>query len=243
MRTPSGEFYAPDNIALGRMTGNGPRQVTRMLTELEEKGVLRRTESGTIFCQKMVRDEAQRETWRAAKMSSTDVKKTSAGDKNGRFNSGLKSANSNGINKGVVSFQGSFLADSGPSSSSSPSPSVGLRLSPQSSKPDAEDPTLRVGATTHRKNGTPKKKKASTTAHLIRWDAEQKTFTGERDKLRPKLYERYDDLGSGWVSSTWQSMKEWCEDHPDEIEGKKDHWLFVLGWYSRDAKQVRGRKA
>lgn len=49
---------------LARMTGNETEQVSRDLQELENSGVYSCTEHGTIFCRRMVRDEARRQRLR-----------------------------------------------------------------------------------------------------------------------------------------------------------------------------------
>jgi hypothetical protein len=51
---------------LARMTGCSTRQVSRLLQELESSGVFSRTEEGTIFSRRMVKDEQTRQAKSAA---------------------------------------------------------------------------------------------------------------------------------------------------------------------------------
>ena len=45
---------------LARMTGSSTEQVSRLLRELEDSGVFSRTEHGTIYSRRMIRDERKR---------------------------------------------------------------------------------------------------------------------------------------------------------------------------------------
>ena len=83
-----------------------------------------------------------------------------------------------------------------------------------------------------------KEKRVSATAHLIQWDPKADDFVGDRGRLRAKIYDNYDDLGKEWIDATWNSMTEWCDLRPEYISGVKDCWMFVLGWYRRDARQT-----
>ena len=76
-----GKHFIPDAAHLARMTGNKPSEIRRWLAELEAKGVAKRDEKGrkneekgrkneekvAVFSKKMVRDEAQRESWKRQK--------------------------------------------------------------------------------------------------------------------------------------------------------------------------------
>jgi len=55
----NGRDIAPDELA--RMVGAAPARVGRLLRELEEHHVFSRTEAGTIYSRRQVRDEALRE--------------------------------------------------------------------------------------------------------------------------------------------------------------------------------------
>jgi biotin operon repressor len=45
---------------LARMTGSSSEQVSRLLRELEDSGVFSRTEHGTLYSRRMIRDERKR---------------------------------------------------------------------------------------------------------------------------------------------------------------------------------------
>lgn len=47
---------SPDAIRLARMLGGNPKEVSGLLRELEEEGVFSRTDEGTIYSRRMVRD-------------------------------------------------------------------------------------------------------------------------------------------------------------------------------------------
>src|ERR1700748_3660712 len=49
----------PDSMKLGRMLGGTPREIERLLSELESAGVFSRTNDGTIFSRRVVRDRAK----------------------------------------------------------------------------------------------------------------------------------------------------------------------------------------
>lgn len=77
----------------------------------------------------------------------------------------------------------------------------------------------------------------------IDWDPKagekgEGSFVGQRELLRAKLLGRYEkEFGVAWIGATWNSCIEWCQDHPEEIAEKKDYYLFVLGWFRRDANK------
>lgn len=48
---------AIDNRTLARMVGESPRDIDKLINELEAAGVFSRTEDGAIYCRRMVRDE------------------------------------------------------------------------------------------------------------------------------------------------------------------------------------------
>lgn len=47
---------------IGRLVGISPKEADRLIAELEDAGVLNRTEEGAIYSRRMVRDEQSRET-------------------------------------------------------------------------------------------------------------------------------------------------------------------------------------
>lgn len=49
---------------LGRIVGESAKDVRRWLAELERHAIFSRTEDGTIFSRRMIRDEKEREAWR-----------------------------------------------------------------------------------------------------------------------------------------------------------------------------------
>ncbi len=59
-----GAAFVPDTAAIARMTGTSVEVVAELLAELEEKGVMSRSESGTVYSRRMIRDEEQRAEWR-----------------------------------------------------------------------------------------------------------------------------------------------------------------------------------
>jgi hypothetical protein len=59
LTTSGGVPIKDDDIA--RLVGAPPRQVGSLLTDLEQLGVFSRTDEGTIFCRRMVRDELARQ--------------------------------------------------------------------------------------------------------------------------------------------------------------------------------------
>ncbi len=135
---------------------------------------------------------------------------------------------------------------SSPTESQQPQQNTTTYEPPRGSEEVSEKEVKRKKATTSvsraQKKQERSERKASKTAHLIQWDPIKADFTGERDKLREKLYGRYDDLGENWINATWNAMTEWGDTHPDEMKAKKDCWLFILGWYMRDAKKERTKK-
>jgi hypothetical protein len=54
----TGKPVTPEQLA--RMTGGSTEQVSRLLQELEDSGVFSRTEHGTIYSRRMIRDERKR---------------------------------------------------------------------------------------------------------------------------------------------------------------------------------------
>ena len=54
----TGKPVSPEQLA--RMTGGSAEQVSRLLRELEDSGVFSRTEHGTIYSRRMIRDERKR---------------------------------------------------------------------------------------------------------------------------------------------------------------------------------------
>ena len=54
----TGKPVSPEQLA--RMTGDSAEQVSRLLQELEDSGVFSRTEQGTIYSRRMIRDERKR---------------------------------------------------------------------------------------------------------------------------------------------------------------------------------------
>src|SRR6185369_3347541 len=58
LENAQGKPVSPEKLA--RMLGVPAKQLQGLLEELEEEGVFSRTDEGTIFCRRMVRDEAFR---------------------------------------------------------------------------------------------------------------------------------------------------------------------------------------
>ena len=58
LENSQGKPVSPEKLA--RMLGVPAKQLQGLLEELEEEGVFSRTDEGTIFCRRMVRDEAFR---------------------------------------------------------------------------------------------------------------------------------------------------------------------------------------
>ena len=54
----TGKPVTPEQLA--RMTGGSTEQVSRLLRELEDSGVFSRTEHGTIYSRRMLKDERKR---------------------------------------------------------------------------------------------------------------------------------------------------------------------------------------
>lgn len=51
-----------------------------------------------------------------------------------------------------------------------------------------------------------------------------------------------DEFGDAWLWARWLKAEEWAFDHQKEIESKKDLYLFILGWFRRDAASARERR-
>lgn len=94
-----------------------------------------------------------------------------------------------------------------------------------------------IAAAAHAAQGRkPRKKKEPE----VWWSQERMKFEGNLDSIKQKVRTRYEgEFGTRWINATWHSILEWSEDNPEKIKEKKDHGLFILNWFGRDAKTKR----
>ena len=127
-----------------------------------------------------------------------------------------------------------------------PKPELDAEPKPDSNRdPEPSLPSEEVSRGGGQSSSAPGKAQGRKAKHALKWELAggKGYFIGDREELRVKLESLYlDELGSDWMSRTWQSCLDWCRGEGErKMAVKKDCWRFVLAWFRRDAKDERER--